>query len=815
MPRTNKTVVVLELTLFGKYDTSKTTTIRLTNQSALKQKTPVESYPCLLSVTGVGVEQNEFYPKNRTGNVVLDNSRHAIAFQKRITDLAGGYVIQGAAASIYVACVLEDDEDVEADLELTWQGQIRSVNYNTNATRTSQKLSLSLGRDEEEHTISRVIRRDDFPDVPDRSKNKYMPIVLGFDQQVTPYPLEEAVQEGVNGTKLQFGYATNMEGVLGNQFRNIGIQKILAKDISKREAEFNKYFEVQSAVDMVTPVYKQIQIGPIVGTVPDLAKPRGFWIPYFPGFTASPNHIVTGIRLFVQGNSSGAPEIEGELSIRLHRQRVNAQRPQPPSKGLAEAVVVKSDYLSDWVGGAIFAVEAVFDEPVPIVDDGTYWISVQGSSENDPNNITLLPIIDANPGVVPGIVTHWATTEDTLKDNDDSWVEEKGYGPTQTTASFELLGLVVGDFPDGDGTKDNDGLGFSYADLRYDDFSDTHPAGAQQMEDLSRVDLILEIDGLKDVTGAVTGVPGFILGNPTWQLDALFHTYDGTTWNPGTFNPARFAASHTQYIDIDSEFFRETAGRSYGKTTNIDIIKELGRNSYSTITYDGIGGIAEYSILAVGQTRSPSLVIKDDEALIERWSVNDLSYVVNTLDANYSRRLDNIHFQSSLDQEQFRDYSKTYRTHPRDGGVGQTYSEKSFFHYKERRLRDENFDYIFSDSSADSVANLFLRLHDHPAEYAQVLLPYCRYRQSVRMLDVVQINSTEMPTIHGTSPRTITEDDDCRLAGGPTSKARPVVGVVQAITFTYEERGQVFLRVLVRLATQENDPMINYIPETF
>lgn len=799
--------VVLEMTLFGKYDTGQSITIRLTNQAALDQKTPIESYPALLSITGVGVQQNEFYPKNKTGTVVLNNTRDALAFERRITDLSSVYAIQNAQASIYIACVSEDDEDVEADLQLIWEGRIKSVNYASNATITSQKLSLSLGSDEEEHIVTRVLRRDDFPDIPNRSKGKYLPLVFGREQQVIPYPLEEPVQEGVNGTKLRCGYATNFETAVGNPFRNIGVTKILAKDLSSEVEEYSQYKEIISAVDINTPVYEET--GVTIGSIPDLAKPRAFWVPYFPGFTVADSHIVTGIRLLVQGNNSGATEIEGEVSIRLHRQQVNAQRPRQTSESFSTAVVEKKDYLTQWVGNAIFAIDAVFDKPVPIVGDGTYWISIQGSGESDANNLTILPIINSNPGVVPGIVTHWKTPDDDDRDNEDTWLEETAF-VGQTTASFQLYGMVIGDFPDGDGTADNDGLGYSYTDLRYQDFSTTHPAGAQKVEDLTRIDLIYEMEGLKDVNGGITGVPNFILGNPVWQLYALLHTYNGLSWDPGPLNSLRFSDSHTQYFETNRPFFRETAGRSYGKATNVDIIKEIGRNSYSTITYDGIGGSAEYSILAVGKTRNPDVTLNDDDFLMERWTVSNLTEVINALDMNYARRLDDIHFQSSLDQEQFRDYSNTFTTHSRDGGIGQTYSEKSYFHYEERRLNNENFDFINDDVSAATVGELYLRLHDHPPEYAQIKVPYCRLRQSIRMLDVVQLNSTELPALRGTTPRIETEDDECRLNGNPTARTRSITGVVQAITLNYEQNGQVYLRYLVRLANQENDPMIEF-----
>ncbi len=191
--------------------------------------------------------------------------------------------------------------------------------------------------------------------------------------------------------------------------------------------------------------------------------------------------------------------------------------------------------------------------------------------------------------------------------------------------------------------------------------------------------------------------------------------------------------------------------------------------------------------------------------LVERWFVNNLGTVTNALDMNYSRRLDNFHFQAERDQEDFKDYSKTLVVHFRDGDIGQQFGAISAEHYGERRPSNENYDFIFTDKSARSVATLLFRLHDHPYEYAQVIVPFCKYSE-LRMYDVIRINSTEVPSDWGTSPR-IYEDKECGPANDHMGKTKSLHAEIVALTINFQNDGPLQLRMLLRLITQVNDPL--------
>lgn len=818
----NKQFVGVRFHLYGKYDYNEELIFWVTNQMPLDEKAYEELiFPVLQSVTNVGVEQDEFYPKAVNGTLRINNTRDGLNFERRFTDLADLFVIQGAFVEIYTYCTNVKMQEFVDESNILWSGEIQSVQYGSRNERDGQRLTIGLGRTEPSHPVTKQLRVSEFIELPDRSKNKILPLVLGTQQQVIPYAIEEQVRQEPPivvpiGATQRFAYATNLEGSGANRFHNQGIDRYLIANPDK-ENQDSEYKEVFSADNpFIADYFPPVPVGPPAATITNLSTPQAFWVAnYFPGIVPTTPRVVTTVAIELEGNGNGG-DAEGELSIRLHRQRPNFLRPTPVSDVLAEVVIDKSEFSSDWTGSGTFTVGGVFNRIVPLVDEGIYFLSVQGSNEDDPSSVTILNIYDIafQIGVPVGLVTHFKGTDTAGSENDETWVEELSFAVGgQSSANYGLLCLEFEDDP-APGGFDAEGLGYSQLTLRYNDAAAFFPnEGGQIIEDIDRIDLILEITGLTDTDGAVTGVPGFILGNPLSQIEALYSTFDGSGWVLGNFNNTRFTDSHTQYVDVNAEFFRDTSGRTFNRTTNIDIIKQLARNSYSVVTYDGINGAAEYALYAPGRRRAPVAHFTDSNAVIERWNVNNLSQVVNAINMNYARRLDNVHFQHERDTEQFDDYSQTQLFHYRDGGIGQNLSELSHLHYGERRMNDEDFDWILTNTSAGHVGELILSLHEHPYEYALANVSYCEF-DFLQMLDIVKISSTELPHIYGTNPLvcSVNTANSCWFTGMPWSQSGSYEAEIVAMVFNYRPTGDTRLRLLLRLINFVNDPQARISP---
>ena len=819
----SKSFLAMAINFRGKYDPCVSTDIWLTNQHILDPDEIPEYYPILESISGVGVQMDEFTPKFRQGTVRLINSKDTISFQKRLTDLACSFAFINAKVIIYSACVDVKDETFFQQKEIVWQGIIENIEYNSRNQEVSQRVSIRLNKPQEEHTVTRQLNKIDFPEIAERAVNKWMPLVFGQNRQVVPYAVDINPEVSTGFSGIPFAYATVLDQdpaeTPSRRCHNQGIQRILMSDPIEEDQRDKVYKEILGLASDAPPaqVYGQNNTGVPVAT-PNLNRPIVSALPYLPG--ASDRYAVSTFGFITGPNgdlgASGVPD--GEIIVRLHRQRQGAIRPTPHSEFLAEATIFIEDYAAllaqPVLPGNGFVMQCVFNRIIPICHERyTYWVSIQASGQDNPANIVPISIQQPDPDTPAGALTY-TTTDEPTADNQEPWIPHPDPDIRDNVMAFAFNPVTFEDQPGGPLANDSfneNGLGYSRVVVRYPDLTFAHPTGAKLVDDITRIDFLLEINGLEDTDGAITGTVGQLLNTPPRQLDALFSEYDGSKWTQELFSQTRFSDTHDQYTMLTDEFFRFTAGRTFGQASNLEVIEEIARNSYSIVVYDGFGDGDLYSCLAVGRTRDPVAIFNDNNALIERWFINDINTIVNHLDMNFDRRLDDRHFQANADQVDFADYGQTAIFNPRIG-IGQTFSQISNFHYKEKRLRNQNFDWISGPTSANSVGELFLRLHDHPYEYAQVDIDWCEFKD-LKMFDVVRVFSTELPNISGTSADEYEIDCNCEIIGSSqVMKTKPYLGEIVAMTFNQNRRAEGTLKVLVRLLVHVNDPLHKYTP---
>jgi len=806
----NQDFIAVALSFRGKYDACDIINVWLTNMPVLDETFPLGYFPIIESIQGIGTQQDILFPKATTGTIRLDNSRDSLTFQKRLTDLACNYVIQGSCIRIYNACNDAKKNEFFEDRNVVWEGEIEGIVYNTTAKQNNQKVTISVRPIENEHTVTKQLNINNFPDLPDRNKNKFLPLVVGDNVQVQPYALRGDVADQIQLIpNIDWAYATNLEGTADGRFRNSGIRQILAADLDTSEdgTQEQEYKRVVTAPTINTPLYP-VPAAALGATTNRVNRNLAFPIGYDPN-DINNKFVVTGVRIYGLRGQSGAAAPEGELSIRIYSQRRNRVRPKPTNDHLAEAIVVKEEYTAQWQGAGVFDVVAQFDKPVPFVADTFYWLGIQGSNEDDVNSLTEINLhtMPAQPNT-----RRFATTDDPNRNNQNTWVKRSGV--ENRTIRFEFFGMVFEDVPEGNATPDEDGLGCSYVTTTYNPLNAfTTDGGRLFIDQLDRFDFLLEIGGLADTEGFLTSFPNTTLLSAHHQIAALFHQYNGTFWREGNFDRNRFIDTHVQYTDVAQQFFRRNDGRTYNKASNFDVIRELCRNSYSTLVYDAFGRTGRYSLLAHGLTRDSVLTVDDNDALVEKFSVNRLNTVVNHIRMNYDRRLDSVHFQSLVDQEEARGYGQTLNLDPRDGGVGQQLSELSFIHYGEKSLTNENFDYLKDAQSVQSVAELYLRLHDHPFDIVQLVLPFCAFNQ-LRMYDRITLHSTEVPNISGTSPNYYSNPDECGISGIEITQVKDIDLEILALTFVYTARSKPLIRLHGRLLNHLNDPLNEFQPLT-
>lgn len=800
------TYVAVMLGLRGKYDIKKYVELWLTNQTPLDDNAIRAYFPIVESFNGIGVNMDEFTPKFNSGSIRLINDRDTLNFQKRLTDLAGEYAIQGAFAHIYASVKPLTDEQLQDNKNLLWAGKIDNVGYSTSNVQGSQTLTIQVTRPTREYQVSKRITRKyvsgiGSDDIPDRSYGKWLPMVFGRDVQVVPYSSVLDTQPGSLGYNFLYAMCYRSLNTVGRKFLMGGVQKYLTQDLETQEGNKDvKYKEVKSATSYLTPVFDQ-DSGATGATNSRVNRQKIYPLPYNPG-TTNP-YIITSGSIKIKRSGAAGASATGTLTVKIHAEQDGFNIPKSPNESLAEAIIDKSAYAAQYTAGTEFVATFAFNRPVPICSTTkAYYISIQGSNEDVTGSTTAIDVVSYIAGVPAGR-TSWQTTDDSDRDNQNAWAtnDEGNRSPR-----FKLYAVEFQDFKSGIGIPDEKGLDVCFVRAFWNDFSIT-----RSMPDFNRIDLILELDGLVDSDGVLGLDANTVVTQPNHLINILLHNWTGEQWVAGSYNTSRFSDTHDMYTNTAGLFFREINGRTYGKATNIEVIADIAKNSYSTFTYDGFGADSAYSLLAVGKQQTPVTLLTDDNAIFSQWFVNNQSTVVNTLTMNYARRLDSIHFQAKANQrEEAKEFSQSLEFGGLDGDLGETYGLKSYYLYGEQRSPIEEYNYISDEQSARSVAELFLRLHDHPYELVLVDVLWQEF-SFLKMYDLVRVQSTELPFILGTASTLSNDINECGLAGN-LFLAQDYRAQIIGMNLSLQKNRGLQMQLLLRLCVHENDPINNYAP---
>ena len=352
------------------------------------------------------------------------------------------------------------------------------------------------------------------------------------------------------------------------------------------------------------------------------------------------------------------------------------------------------------------------------------------------------------------------------------------------------------DSPNGTLTADRDGLGYSYVTTRYNDFLGATTHGAYELEEPAKLDFILEINGLRDSDNSLPNAAGGQAYpiSPDSQAAVLLHRWIGDRWIKGLFDDTLSFNTHLQYyLPYDYAFFRQTQGRTFNRATNLEILRDICRSGYSQIYYN-FGGGAVYGLNAPGIEKEFELAKK----MLPEITLKDIT----ALPAKYIT-------ENDADQVDFKDYAATFRAGWNSPNTYyQQISAYSQRRFGDKRLSDEGFDWIGDARSAGSVAELYLRLHDFPYQYAWLRLPYCN--TDLKMFDVITISSTELPNCSGTNPAVMVDETSCGIVGSELIIARTLRGEIVGMTLSARDGEPVILDILLRLCVHEHDPLWNY-----
>lgn len=652
-------------------------------------------------ITEMGVALDRFAPTATTGTLVIDDSMNSFGVERKFSDLLERYEIQNQAITITCSTTgLENDFDVTGIEQTDISSFTGYITKYSRPEGSEPVINIEVeGRVFARKQLTRT--PNDWISVNNTpAYNKFMPIILGSNQQV--YPL--FFYNG--GTTFQYVYATHY-GALAN---NSGIQRYFLEDL---DGEFK---QVVSASASGTAVFSQ------TGTVTtnagdellalDLAKTA-----------SSQSYILTHCMvkwIGVSANFASAITFTYEL---WSKDTVTGK----PKELIGTAKYRNASQT--WTAGSTYDIEAVFEKPVPLTSNDGYFLLPYLEYETQPT----LPVQLAKASV-----TSTGTYQKPISQNKEGWESV-----TRNLWIYSLYGAEITDSPTSTSSVDSQGRYLSY-------FTLTYKALASAI-DLSDLNFMAEANGLKDgVSGTITGAAGTILVRPDYIIKALSCKWNGSanvvdtdTWDIGANYSSTFSnyqsGSYQRTINgvLDGQIYLEDAVR--------DICEQSATRCYLTNS-------GKLDLWAWGGRASSSATISQEQCQLGEFRSLDLSYVVNEANIGYSKSLEFFDTQRAVITKQQDDFTATLKITNSDSKASVLLGQ-SVALYGTRELKDVKF-YLISDStSASNVIYSLFGTFASPPKYVDIILPVHLTDNfiSIQPLAIIELIHPSLPAYFGTS----------------------------------------------------------------
>ena len=136
----------------------------------------VKAFGILRAISGLGQTVGETLPINRTGAIVLDNTRGSIGSDTRFSDYLEDEEIVDQSIEIKSHLSPPETSSSSGDLKTEFKGVVRGVNVDN----VSNLITLEIEQTYIKPDVLQTFVDDDvFTDSPDRSLGRYLPLAFG------------------------------------------------------------------------------------------------------------------------------------------------------------------------------------------------------------------------------------------------------------------------------------------------------------------------------------------------------------------------------------------------------------------------------------------------------------------------------------------------------------------------------------------------------------------------------------------------------------------------------------------------------------
>lgn len=715
MPAPSLDIVSVLTITTANLKTASTETYYLTNRAV-----GAGYYPILKSLSNFGSAMSGYMPQVVTGSAVIDNRPGSLGYERRFSDLFERETpINQLCEIAWRPYEVDGEPSPEAASKLA-SGYIRNWRVQ------GDDLVLTFESASVPRTIvTKAVNSIEHSTAPSDSLGQELPLVFGEDIQV------KAVNTAESTTAPVYSYAS----FLGNEYVNGGVQTFYVKDRA------GEYVQVLSASNPDTAVLTQTTgTNPIdiettaesAGGVKGFHRERGWVLQQ--QFSVTP-YVVThiGVRSDIQGTSFDMATGTVKMQIFTMNPLTNL-----PDELLATSEVDAAtiqDALDVSVGSTQEIVFA-FAKPLILNKSSGYIVTLLHETEQviTADFTDYYEVRSVNSGSFYGIAKlHGRTNNEKLNN----------YYLTSTLRNLDytLYAIKLTDTPGSSATVNASGLGHSY-------FSVTQKTGGAC--DLSELDYIVSIDGLKDVNGTVTGAAGTVITAPHHAIRVLGMGWSGSAWTGGD-HASSFSTTQTQLTTSTSLTYRKISGRTEGRGFADQLMQEICRSSACRIAQvNALSG--SRAVWAYGTTGAAVATLTDEDVTIESVESSTTQGVINYADIRYKREIKPTNLAA---QAQTRDPSP-YLGHfqPQNDAHFTAVTSLSQSLYGVRPLENANFNFINDDASAKFIADYYCRVFRHPSVLVTLNAPLYKYQDwynSIDTLSIITIVHPKLPAYLGTS----------------------------------------------------------------
>jgi hypothetical protein len=689
------------LTLRALVDGS-TYTLRLCNIPFTSTVPTTFYYPLVRSVPEFGAEMGVYMPTTFTTSVTLDDSPGSLGFERRISDLFERYTIINQSVQLQLASGAVG-EVVDGDFAAEWYGIVK------NWSREGDSVVLQLaGQGLRDRVITKIINSVDFPSAPQSSLGFALPIVFGSSVEVKPVRIVADAD-----ASPEYAYATTFH----TTYPVGGVQTYYAK------AKDGKYYAVSSATTTTTLLY---------GNEYQAGKNNSGWASpgpvtgYAKAFTTgSSGSIVLNATQRVYKNNIGTPDGSFTLNI-CEADLIQSSAPtQAPG-----TVIGSTTYDLSILGGAIVAdydLDFSFPEPIVLRPNTTYYYQFiyQQGAVNYIGHYYDGAVIETGYDFSGASLTWSPNTV-------NSW-GKKTY--------FRLYGAVFTDTKSSAGNQD--GLGHAYVEV-------TQRASPEPKPDLTKIDFVFAIQGLKDSSGgAISGTNNLLLESPHWATTLIAQAWNGSAWATDQYAVSTHSATHVQVDTATSTYYRKLNGKTNGRARLSDFLAEICRNTACRVTVNS-HATTPFGLWVWGSEEASDATITDEDATILRIEELGTETVVNDAEMYYSELVRTVDFITGSAQGEFKNFSANLRYYNGHSIPITPLCLPSYTVYGTRRNANLTYQLIGDSSSAGVVLQYLLRLYAYTHRFVDLEVPYVKFK-ALALMDVVTIVHPQLPTFFGSA----------------------------------------------------------------